>query len=114
MKNKQKLSEKIMEFLSFRGQQLEATVIRTGGQEFMIAPIGDRLDSTAARIYAQQKIDIVPGLEVMELATGTRYKVLSQPSGIMRHVRIKDIARNLTLIAVTEDELRQKFRFMSA
>ena len=103
-----------MEFLSFRGQQLEATVIRTGGQEFVIAPIGDRLDSTAPRIYAPQKIDIVPGLKVMELETGTTYQVLSRPEGIMRHVRLKDIVRNLTPIAVTEDELRQKFRFMSA
>jgi hypothetical protein len=53
-----------MEFLSFRGQQLEATIISAGGQEFVIAPIGDRLDATAARIYSQQKIDIVPGLKV--------------------------------------------------
>lgn len=93
---------------------MEATIIRTGGQEFVIAPIGDRLDSTAARIYAQQKIEIVPGLKVMNLETGTTYQVLSRPEGIMRHVRIKDVARNLTPIAVTEDELRQKYRFMSA
>jgi hypothetical protein len=103
-----------MEFLSFRGQQLEATIVRAGGQEFVMAPISTWLDSTAARIYAQQKIDIVPGLEVRELETGTRYKVLSEPTGHMRHVRIKDILRNTTPINVTEDVLRQKFRFVSA
>lgn len=103
-----------MEFLSFRGQQLEATIVNAGGQDFVIAPIGDRLDSTAARIYAQQKIDIVPGLKVTELATGTSYEVLSRPEGIMRHVRLLDYKRGLSPIAVTEDELRQKYRFMSA
>ncbi|MEG4521048.1 hypothetical protein [Microcoleus sp. AT9_A5] len=100
--------------MSFRGQQLEATVISAGGQDFVIAAVGDRLDSTAARIHSQQKIDIVPGLEVRELATGTRYKVLSRPEGHMRHVRIKDETRNLTPIAVTEDVLRQNYRFVSA
>ncbi|MEG4287263.1 hypothetical protein QUB68_29580 [Microcoleus sp. A006_D1] len=103
-----------MEFLNFRGQQLEATIVSTGGQDFVIAAVGDRMDATATRIYAQQKIDIVAGLEVMEIATGTRYKVLSPPEGFMRQVMIKDIARNLTPIAVTEDVLRQKYRFMSA
>jgi hypothetical protein len=75
--------------------------------------LSDRLDSTAARIYAQQKIDIVPGLEVMELATGTRYKVITRPEGYMRQVMIRDILRNTTPIPVTEDVLRQKYRFMS-
>lgn len=37
-----------MEFLNFRGQQLEATIISTGGQDFVIAPVGDRLDAMAA------------------------------------------------------------------
>lgn len=104
-----------MEFLSFRGQQLEATVISAGGQDFVIAAVGDRMDSTAARIYSQQKIDIVPGLEVRAIDTGKKYKVLSAPEGYMRHVKIKDESRyDNTPINVTEDVLRQKFRFVSA
>lgn len=103
-----------MEFLNFRGQQLEATIISTGGQDFVIAAVGDRLDSAAARIHAQQKIEIVPGLKLTEIATGTTYQVVTKPEGFMRQVMIKDVLRNLTPIAVTEDVLRQKYRFISA
>ena len=103
-----------MDFLSFRGQNLEATVVRVGSQEFVFAPLPSQyMDSATARIYSQQKIEIVPGLKLQEIATGTSYEVLSKPEGHMRQVRIKDYRRGLTPINVTEDELRKRFRFVS-
>lgn len=102
-----------MEFINFRGTNLEATIVRAGGQEFIIAAIpATKMDSDAARIYSQQKIEIVPGLKVMELATGTKYEVLSRPEGFFQAVQIKDTLRNATPIFVPENELRQNFRFV--
>ncbi|MEG4087524.1 MULTISPECIES: hypothetical protein [unclassified Microcoleus] len=100
------------EFINFRGKNLPATMITVGGQDFLIAAVGDRQDSAIADIYAQQNIEIVPGLKVMERKSGTLFEILSQPSGHLRHVRIKDTRRNLTPINVTEDRLRQDFRFV--
>ncbi|MEG4446704.1 hypothetical protein QUB49_33945 [Microcoleus sp. AT9_B4] len=101
-----------MEFVNFRGKNLEATLITVGGQDFLIAAVGDRQDLAIAEIYAQQKIEIVPGLKVCEKKSGTLFEVLSQPSGHLRHVRIKDSRRNLTPVNVTEDDLRRNYRFV--
>jgi len=101
-----------MEFISFRGKNLEATMITVAGQEFVMAAVGDRLDSATAEIYAQQKIDIVPGLKATEKKSGTLFEILSKPEGYSRLVSIKDIRRNLTPINVSEDKLRQEFRFV--
>lgn len=101
-----------MEFVNFRGKNLEATLITVGGQDFLIAAVGDRQDLAIADIYAQQKIEIVPGLKVMEKKSGKEFEVLSAPIGYSRHVRIKDIRRNLTPVNVPEDELRQNYRFV--
>lgn len=102
-----------MEFISFRGKNLEATIITVGGQEFVMAAVGDRLDSATAEIYAQQNIEIVPGLKVREKKSGTLYEILSKPIGFMKQVTIKDSARNITPVNVPEDELRQRFRFVA-
>jgi len=102
-----------MEFISFRGKNLEATMITVAGQEFVMAAVGDRVDSATAEIYAQQKIDIVPGLKVIEKKSGTLFEILSSPIGYSRLVSIKDIRRNLTPINVPEDKLRQEFRFVA-
>ena len=101
-----------MEFISFRGKNLEATMITVAGQEFVMAAVGDRLDSATAEIYAQQKIDIVPGLKATEKKSVTLFEILSKPEGYSRLVSIKDIRRNLTPINVSEDKLRQEFRFV--
>lgn len=101
-----------MEFISFRGKNLEATVITVGGQEFVMAAVGDRADSATAEIYGQ-KIEIVPGLKVIEKKSGTLFEILSSPIGYSRLVSIKDIRRNLTPVNVPEDKLRQEFRFVA-
>ena len=102
-----------MEFISFRGKNLEATMITVAGQDFVMAAVSDRLDSATADIYAQQKIDIVPGLKATEKKSGTLFEILSRPIGYSRQVSIKDTRRNLTPINVTEDELRQNYRFVA-
>jgi hypothetical protein len=103
-----------LEFLDFRGKKLVATTTWVGGQEFVMAAVpGDRQDSATAEIYAQQNIEIVPGLKIMEKKTGKEFEILSQPKGYSRHVTIKDARRNLNPVNVTEDELRQNFRFVS-
>ena len=102
-----------MEFISFRGKNLEATMITVGGQEFVMAAVSDRLDSATAEIYSQQKIEIVPGLKATEKKTGTLFEILSKPIGYMKQVSIKDTRRNLTPINVSEDELRQNYRFVA-
>ena len=102
------------EFVNVRGQNLLANSVWSGGQEFLIIAIpGDRQDAATADIVAQQSIEIVPGLKVTEKATGKLFEILSPPTGYSRHVRIKDVRRNLTPVNVPEDELRQKYRFTS-
>ena len=101
------------EFVSFRGKNLEATRITVARQEFIIAAVGDRVDSATAEIYAQQKIDIVPGLKVVEKKSGTLFEILSKPEGYSRLVKIKDTRRNLTPVNIAEDELRQNYRFVA-
>jgi hypothetical protein len=102
------------EFVNVRGQSLLANTMWVGGQEFLIVAIPrNSQDAITAEILAQQNIQIVPGLKVAEKATGTLFEILSKPEGYSRHVRIKDIRRNLTPINVPEDELRQKYRFTS-
>jgi hypothetical protein len=105
-----------MDFLNDKGQQLQATEIKCGIHKFVIAAIPiDDWDAKSARIAAQQQIEIVPGLKVSELATGRRFEVLSKPEGIMRNVSLKDLTINdyrQTPTWVTEDKLRQKFRFV--
>jgi hypothetical protein len=102
-----------LEFLDFRGQKLVATTTWVGGQEFVLAAIPvDRQDSTTAEILAQQNIEIVPGLKITD-RSGKLFEILSRPTGFSKHVRIKDVRRDLTPINVTEDELRRNFRFTS-
>jgi hypothetical protein len=102
-----------LEFLDFRGQKLVATTTWVGGQEFVLAAIpSDRQDAATADIFAQQNIQIVPGLKVTD-KMGKLFEVLSKPEGYSRLVRIKDVRRNLPPINVSEDELRRNFRFTS-
>jgi hypothetical protein len=102
------------EFVNVRGQNLLAVSTWASGQEFLIIAIPRaNFDAATASIVAQQSIDIVPGLKVTERTTGKLFEILSPPTGYSRHVQIKDIKRNLTPINVTEDELRQKYRFTS-
>jgi hypothetical protein len=101
-----------MEFISFRGKNLEATIITVGGQEFVMAAVGDRLDSAIADIYAQQNIEIVPGLRVVNKKSGTEFKILSKPIGYSKHVSIQETRRNVIPTPITEDELRQNYRFV--
>jgi hypothetical protein len=101
------------EFLDFRGKKLVATTTWVGHQEFVLAAIpGDRQDAINAEIYAQQKIEIVPGLKVMEKKSGKEFEILSKPNGYSRLVTLKDTRRNLTPVMVPEDELRQNYRFV--
>jgi len=101
------------EFVNVRGQNLMASSVWAGGQEFLIIAVpGDRIDSATADIVAQQSIAIVPGLKITEKSTGTLFEILSKPEGYSRLVRIKDIRRNLTPVNISEDELRQKYRFV--
>ncbi len=102
-----------LEFLDFRGQKLVATTTWVGGQEFVMAAVpSDSQDSATAEIYAQQNIQIVPGLKITD-RTGKLFEVLSKPEGYSRLVRIKDVRRNLTPVNISEDELRRNFRFTS-
>lgn len=102
-----------VEFVDFRGKKLVATTTWVGTQEFVMAPVpGDRQDAATAEIYAQQNIDIVPGLTIKEKKTGKEFTVLSKPIGYSRHVTIKDARRNLNPENITEDELRQNYRFV--
>ena len=100
-----------VEFLDFRGKKLVATTTWVGAQEFVMAPVpSDRQDAATAEIYAQQNIQIVPGLKITD-KMGKLFEVLSSPTGYSRLVTIKDIRRNLTPVNIPEDELRQKYRF---
>jgi hypothetical protein len=102
-----------LEFLDFRGQKLVATTTWVGGQEFVMAAVpGDRQDAATADIYAQQNIEIVPGLKIENKKSGKQFEILSKPEGYSRHVTIKDTRRNLNPESITEDELRQNFRFV--
>ena len=102
-----------VEFLDFRGKKLVASTTWVGSQEFVMAAIPiDRQDAINAEIYAQQKIDIVPGLKVMEKKTGTEFQILSKPNGYSRLVTLKDTRRNLTPVMVPEDDLRRDYRFV--
>ena len=103
-----------LEFVTARGQNLMASSVWSGGQEFLIVPIpSDRIDSATADILAQQSIAIVPGLKITEKSSGKLFEVLSAPKGYSRHVEIKDIRRDLTPVHIPEDELRQQYRFSS-
>jgi hypothetical protein len=102
-----------MEFISFRGKNLEATIITVAGQEFLIAAVGDRADSAIADTYAQQQeIEIVPGLKIKEKKSGQEFKILSKPIGYCNLVEIQDIHHFQLSTHIAEDELRQNFRFV--
>ena len=101
-----------MEFISFRGKNLEATVIMIAGQEFVMASVADRFDSIAADVYSQQKIDIVPGLKITEKKTGVLFEILSKPEGYSRLVSVKNVRRNLSGINISEEDLRKNYRFV--
>ena len=102
-----------IEFLTFRGKQVEAKVMWLGNQEVVMAAIhSNRVDSLSADVYAQQKIDIVPGLKIINKKSGKEFEILSRPAGYSRHVTIKDSRRDLmSSIIITEDDLRQNYRF---
>jgi hypothetical protein len=103
-----------IEFLSFRGKQLEAKVMWLGNQEVVMAAIhSNRVDSLSADVYAQQKIDIKPGLKITNKKSGKEFEVLSHPAGYSRHVTIKDSRRDtMNSITITEEDLRQNYRFV--
>lgn len=84
-----------IEFLTFRGKQLEAKVTWLGNQEIVQAAIhNNRVDSLSADVYAQQKIDIKPGLKITHRKTGKEFEILSTPAGFSRQVTIKDSRRD--------------------
>ena len=101
------------EFITFRGKLLEAKTTWLGNQEIVQAAIpSDRVDSAIFEVYAQQKIDIVPGLKIINKKSGKEFEILSRPAGYSRHVTIKDSRRDLmSSITITEDDLRQNYRF---
>lgn len=101
-----------MEFVNFRGKNIEATMITVRGQDFLIAAVGDRQDSAIADIYAQQNIEIVPGLKIVNKKSGKEFEILSKPIGYSKHITIKDFRRNVIPAPITEDELRQNYRFV--
>jgi hypothetical protein len=102
-----------VEFLDFRGKKLVATTAWVGAQEFVMAAVpSGRTDSATAEIYAQQNIEIVPGLKVMEKKSGKEFEILSKPIGYSKHVTIKETRRNIISAPITEDDLRQNFRFV--
>lgn len=102
-----------IEFLTFRGKQLEAKVTWLGNQEIVQAAIpSDRIDSAAFEVYAQQKIDIVPGLKIIHKKSGKEFEILSHPTGYSRHVSVKDSRRDwMNSVTITEDDIRQNYRF---
>jgi len=102
-----------LEFLDFRGKKLVASTTWVGSQEFVMAAVpSGRQDSATAEIYAQQNIEIVPGLTIKEKKTGKEFEILSKPEGFSRHVRIEDPRRRNLSETITEDELRQNYRFV--
>ncbi|MEG3929168.1 hypothetical protein [Microcoleus sp. T3_D1] len=101
-----------MEFVNFRGKNLQANLITVAGQEFIIAAVGDRYDSAIADIYSQQNIEIVPGLKIQNKKSGKEFEILSKPSGFMRHIQLKETRRNIMPEPITEQELRQNYRFV--
>ncbi|MEG3922971.1 hypothetical protein QUA07_28220 [Microcoleus sp. T3_A4] len=100
------------EFINFRGKNLPATMISVGGQDFLIAAVGDRQDLAIADIYAQQAIEIVPGLKIVNKKSGKEFEIVSQPTGFMKHVSIRETRRSLNPEPITEQELRQNYRFV--
>ena len=101
------------EFLDFRGKKLVATTTWVGAQEFVMAAIpSDRQDSATAEIYAQQNINIVPGLKIVNKKSGKEFEILSKPVGYSKQVTIKETRRNTYPAPITEDELRQNYRFV--
>lgn len=98
-----------------RGQNLLASSVWAGGQEFLIVAIpGDRADSGNGDTYAQQQpIEIAPGLRIKDKKTGQEFKVLSKPTGFYKQVEIQDIHHMQLSLRVLEDELRQKYHFIS-
>ena len=106
-----------MEFLNIRGQQLEATIINVAGQGFVMAAIGDRLDSAAARIYSQQQIEIRSGQEIEETATGKKFAIVKilAPNDEFQQILIADKSNPKSgAIAVSGDRLRRDFEFLTA
>jgi hypothetical protein len=92
-----------------------ANSVWSGGQEFLIIAIpGDRQDAaTTSDIVAQQPIEIVPGMKIKDKKTGQEFKVLSKPTGFYRQVEIQDIHHVQLSLHVLEDELRQRYHFIS-
>ena len=102
-----------IEFLTFRGKLVEAKVMWLGNQEVVMAAIhGNRVDSLSADVYAQQKIDIVPGLKIIKKKSGGEFIILSKPAGYSRMVTIKDSHYNLSPLNITEEDLRKNYRFV--
>ncbi len=101
-----------MEFISFRGKNLQANLITVAGQEFLIAAVGNRQDAPTAEIHAQQAIEIVPGLRIQDKKSGQEFKILSKPTGYYNQVEIQDIHHMQLSVHILENELRQNYRFI--
>ena len=103
-----------MEFLNFRGKNLEAALITVAGQEFVMAAVGDWQDAATVEIPAQQErgIEIVPGLRIKEKKSGQEFKILSKPTGYYNQVEIQDIYHMQLSLHVLEAELRQNYQFV--
>jgi hypothetical protein len=101
------------EFVNARGQNLLASSVWAGGQEFLIVAVpGDRPDSGNST-PPTQPIEIVPGLRIKDKKSGQEFKVFSKPIGHLRLVEIQDIHHMQLSRHISEDELRQKFWILS-
>jgi hypothetical protein len=103
------------EFVNVRGQNLVASSVWVGAQEFLIVAVpSDRADSGNSDSHVpQQPMEIAPGLIIKEKKSGQEYKVLSKPSGYSREIEIQDIHHMRLSFSIPEDELRQKFWILS-
>lgn len=101
------------EFVNVRGQNLPASSVWSGGQEFLIIAVpSDHADSGNGTPPAPP-IEIVPGLRIKEKKSGQEFKILSKPTGYSRAVEIQDIHHMRLSFELLEDELRQNFCFIS-
>jgi hypothetical protein len=103
-----------VEFITFRGKLLEAKITWLGNQEIVQTAIpSDRIDSATFDVYAQQKINIEPGLKICHKRTGKEFEILSHPIGYSRHVSVRDSRRStMNPVNITEENLRENYRFV--
>ncbi|MEG4577575.1 hypothetical protein QUA56_33655 [Microcoleus sp. N3A4] len=100
------------ESVTVRGKTLEASRMWVGAQEFLIVAIPSDRDAATAEIHTQQAIEIVPGLRIQDKKSGKELKILSKPQGYCNLVEVQDIHHMQLSTHISEDEIRQNFRFV--